>query len=85
MALCAVANSEGVLIVDNVSSLTACTGYVLVTPDDKIAFLERIFDPNFLSADNYQLLFSLGFFTPVLAYLTAWAFREIIVFIEERT
>lgn len=85
MPVCAVPNSDGVLVVDNVSSMTACNGYVLITPDDKIAFLERIFDPNFLSAENYQLLFSLGFFTPILAYLCAWAFREIIVFIEERT
>ena len=83
MAICAVPDSAGVLHLSDVTTFAECTGFVLVTPDDKIAFLERIFDPAFFTAEQYQMLFQLGFVTPVLAYLLAWAFQTVINFLEK--
>ena len=83
MAICAVPDSSGLLHLVDVTTLAECTGYVLVTPQDKIAFLERIFDPAFLSPADYEMLFSLGLSTPVLAYLVSWAFQTVISFISK--
>lgn len=83
MAICVISDTSGNLSRVDASS-GICPGYWLVTPDDKIAFLERIFDPSFLSPENYQVLFSLGFSMPLVAYLTAWAFQTVVSFINHK-
>lgn len=83
MAICVVANQAGELLQVDASS-GICAGYWLVTPDDKIAFLERIFDPAFLTQSEYELLFNTGLTLPILAYLTAWAFQSVISFLNRR-
>ena len=70
MAICAVPDSSGVLHLVDVTTFAECTGYVLVTPDDKIAFLERIFDPSFLTPEQYETIFQLGF---VLPFWLTWS------------
>ena len=83
MAICVVAENSGTLTQVDASS-GICAGYWLVTPDDKIAFLERIFDPAFLTQSEYEMLFTTGLTLPILAYLTAWAFQSVISFINRR-
>ncbi|MFN6261172.1 MAG: hypothetical protein ACK4XG_00025 [Chromatiaceae bacterium] len=83
MPICAQPDSAGVLHTVEVPSMAECPGYVLVTPTDSIAFLERIFDPSFVTPEQYETMFQLGFVTPVLAYLVAWAFQTVINFLEK--
>lgn len=82
MAICVV-TADGYLlqspVVDGV-----CAGFWLVTPDDKITFLERIFDPAYLSQSDYETLFLTGLTLPILCYLTAWAFGSVINFLNSR-
>lgn len=61
-----------------------CSGFWLVTPDDKVTFLERIFDPAFLTQADYATLFQLGISLPIIGYLTAWGFGAVINFINSR-
>lgn len=83
MAICVVADTSGALTQVDASS-GICSGYWLTTPDDKIAFLERIFDPAFLTQAEYEMLFTTGLTLPILAYLTAWAFQSVISFLNRR-
>ncbi len=80
MAVCVLPDSSGVLhVVDAVEGV--CSGYWLTTPDDSVLFLERIFDPNYLSQGDYQLLFQTGITLPIICYLTAWAYQTVINFL----
>lgn len=83
MAICVIPEASGVLVQTDASS-GICAGYWLTTPDDKIAFLERIFDPAFLTQTEYEMLFTTGLTLPILAYLTAWAFQSVISFLNRR-
>jgi hypothetical protein len=80
MAICVVADQSGTLTQIDASS-GVCAGYWLVTPEDKITFLERIFDPAFFSQTDYETLFTMGFTLPLIAYITAWAFQSVISFL----
>lgn len=79
MAVCVVIENQ-VLLQSPVSN-GVCAGFWLVTPDDKVTFLERIFDPAFLSQHEYETLFTLGLTLPVICYLTAWGFASVINFL----
>lgn len=79
MALCAVPDTNGALIVVD-ATVQDCTGFVLLENGDSLHFIERLFDPNFLTVTDYQTVFQLGMTTPLLAYLTAWAFQTVINF-----
>lgn len=83
MAICVLTDQSGTLTQIDASS-GVCAGYWLVTPDDKITFLERIFDPAFVSLDDYQMLFTAGFTLPLIAYITAWAFQSVISFLNQK-
>lgn len=83
MAICVVADQSGTLTQIDASS-GVCAGVWLVTPEDKVTFLERIFDPAFLSQSDYETLFTLGFTLPLIAYITAWAFQSVISFINHK-
>lgn len=82
MALCAVPDATGALIVVD-STVQDCTGFVLLENGDALHFLERLFDPNFLTVADYQTAFQLGISLPILAYVTAWAFQTVINFISK--
>lgn len=80
MAICVIVQDQ-VLLQVPVSNDGVCAGFWLVTPEDKVTFLERIFDPAFLSQPEYETLFTLGLSLPVVCYLTAWAFASVINFL----
>lgn len=82
MALCAVPDATGALIVVD-ATVQDCTGFVLLESGDSLHFIERLFDPNFLTAADYQTVFQLGMTMPLLAYITAWAFQTVINFISK--
>lgn len=82
MALCAVPDSSGALIVVE-STVEQCTGFVLLESSDSLHFINQIFDPNFLTVSDYQDVFQLGITLPILAYITAWAFQTVINFISK--
>lgn len=82
MALCVV-NSNGALVESPVID-GVCSGIWLVTPEDKVTFLERVFDPAYLSSDDYQALFLTGLTLPLICYLTAWGFGQVIHFLNNR-
>lgn len=79
MALCAVPDASGALIVVD-STVEACTGFVLLESSDSVHFINQLFDPNFLTESDYQIVFQLGITLPILAYMTAWAFQTVINF-----
>lgn len=79
MALCAVPDASGALIVVD-STVEACTGFVLLESADSVHFINQLFDPNFLTESDYQIVFQLGITLPILAYMTAWAFQTVINF-----
>lgn len=83
MALCAVPDSSGALIVTP-SSVENCTGFILLESADSMHFINQLFDPNFLTEADYSTLFQLGVATPILAYLGAWAFQIVINFLNDR-
>lgn len=82
MAICVVIQNQ-VLLQSPVLANGVCDGFWLVTPDDKVTFLERIFDPAFLSSADYQTLFMTGLTLPLICYLTAWAFGSVINFLNK--
>lgn len=82
MALCAVPDQNNNLVVVN-QTVENCTGFVLLESGDSLHFIERLFDPNFLTAADYQTVFQLGITMPLLAYITAWAFQTVINFISK--
>jgi hypothetical protein len=82
MALCAVPDQNNNLVVVN-QTVENCTGFVLLESGDSLHFIERLFDPNFLTAADYQTVFQLGMSMPLLAYVTAWAFQTVINFISK--
>jgi hypothetical protein len=84
MAVCVVIENQ-VLLQSPVSSDGVCAGFWLVTPDDKVTFLERIFDPAFLTQPEYETLFTLGLTLPVICYLTAWGFASVINFLNSHS
>lgn len=79
MALCAVPDQNNNLVVVN-QTVENCTGFVLLESGDSLHFIERLFDPNFLTAADYQTVFQLGMTMPLLAYITAWSFQTVINF-----
>lgn len=79
MALCAVPDATGALIVTE-STVENCTGFILLESSDSLHFINQLFDPNFLTVADYQTVFQLGMSMPILAYITAWAFQVVINF-----
>lgn len=79
MALCAIPDQSGALIVTN-ATVENCTGFILLESSDSLHFINRLFDPNFLTTEDYMTVFQLGISTPLVAYLTAWAFQTVINF-----
>lgn len=79
MALCAVPDASGALIVVD-STVENCTGFVLLESSDSLHFINRLFDPAYLNQADYEMLLSMGLSLPVISYLTAWAFQTVINF-----
>ena len=42
--------------------------------------LDKYLDPAYLSVEAYQDLFTLGFTIPLITYLVAWGYQEVITF-----
>ncbi|MBJ92451.1 MAG: hypothetical protein CL577_07595 [Alteromonadaceae bacterium] len=83
MALCAVPDATGALIVTE-ATVENCTGFILLESSDSLHFINQLFDPNFLTEADYSLLFQLGVSMPVMAYLVAWGFQVVINFLSQR-
>jgi hypothetical protein len=75
---CVAVDSNGVLSVVT-DAATTCQ-YYLLQPTDSAFF--GIFDPNWVinngGTDVLQHFFFVGFSIPMIAYLTAWGFGELI-------
>ncbi|NRQ42607.1 hypothetical protein HRH59_08465 [Rheinheimera sp. YQF-2] len=83
MALCAVPDATGALIVTQ-ATVENCTGFILLESADSMHFINQLFDPNFLTEAEYTVLFQLGVTMPVMAYLVAWGFQVVINSLSEK-
>ena len=56
------------------------TEYVRLKNNAAENFLSSLFDPSYISTADYEMIFMLGFTTPLFAYFVAWGYQTVISF-----
>lgn len=81
MAACVTVNELNQVVLDANQDTTLCAEFVLLSPGEYsgLSFMD-IFDPSYLTTEQLQGLFMLGISTPIIAYLSAWAYQTVINF-----
>jgi hypothetical protein len=56
------------------------TEYEALLNNASETFLTHLFNPSFITTDQYQMLFMLGLTTPLFGYIVAWGYQTVISF-----
>lgn len=83
MAFCAQPDANGYLVA-TATPLDQCQGFIVLEAADSLPLIADIFNPNFLTTNEYQVLLVLGISLPLIGYITAWAFQTVVSFISRR-
>lgn len=54
--------------------------YVRLENNGAENFLSSLLDPSYISTADYEMIFMLGFTTPLFAYFVAWGYQTVISF-----
>jgi hypothetical protein len=66
--------------VDGNNIILSSAEYEILSNNVAQTFLTELFDPSFITTEQYQMLFMLGLTTPLFGYIVAWGYQTVIGF-----
>jgi hypothetical protein len=70
--------------VDGNNIVMSSAEYEILSNNVAQTFLSELFDPSFITIEQYQMLFMLGLTTPLFAFIVAWGYQTVIGFMTKQ-